>query len=87
MNFPYIFYRGVLNVVEDPVRGAYFLAFGIAALIYFLTPYDLVPDYIWFLGYCDDMIILFAFIFGITHTFYPDFKDKNEREMKLIRSN
>ncbi len=87
MNFPYIFYRGVLNVVEDPVRGAYFLAFGIAALIYFLTPYDLVPDYIRFFGYCDDIIILFAFIFGITHTFYPDFKDKNEREMKLIRSN
>ena len=87
MNFPYIFYRGVLKVVDDQVRGAYFLAFGITALIYFLAPCDLVPDYIRFFGYFDDIIILFAFIFGITHTFYPDFKDKNDSDMKLMRSN
>ena len=87
MNFPYIFYRGILNVVEDPIRGAYFLIFGIAGLIYFLTPGDLVPDNIKFFGYLDDAIILFAFIFSITHTFYPDFNDKNEHDMKLMRSN
>jgi uncharacterized membrane protein YkvA (DUF1232 family) len=74
-------------VVEDPLRGAYFLIFGIAALIYFLTPGDLVPDHINFFGYLDDAIILFAFIFGITQTFYPDFKDKNEHDMKLMRTN
>jgi uncharacterized membrane protein YkvA (DUF1232 family) len=76
-----------MNVVEDPVRGIYVFLFGLGTLIYFLSPYDLVPDYLNYVGYMDDIILLFAFIFGITHTFYPDFKDRNERDMKLMRAN
>lgn len=75
-----------MNVIEDPIRGAYFVFFGVGAVIYFLSPYDLVPDYVRFLGYLDDLILLLAYIFGITHTFYPYFKDKNERDYKIMIS-
>lgn len=76
-----------MNIVEDATRGAYFFTFGILAFIYFLSPYDFVPDYIKFMGYLDDIIVLVAFIFGITQTFYPDFKDKNDHDYKLMRAN
>jgi uncharacterized membrane protein YkvA (DUF1232 family) len=76
-----------LNIIEDPAKSVYYLLLGIGCLIYFLSPYDLVPDYIRILGYFDDLIFISAFIFSITHTFYSEFNDKNQIEFKLMRSN
>ena len=76
-----------MNITEDHTRAGYFFGFGVFTMFYFLMPYDLVPDYLNYIGYFDDLILIFAFVFAITSCFYQDFKDKNDREFRLIRSN
>lgn len=76
-----------MNITEDYTRACYYFGFCVFTIFYFLMPFDLVPDYLNYIGYFDDLILIFAFIFAITSCFYQDFKDKNDREYKLIRSN
>ena len=51
------------SLFKDTIKGAYKLhplTFGLIAggLLYFITPMDLIPDFLPFIGYFDDMVIL-----------------------------
>lgn len=56
--------HSLFRLVESWVKGNYkkvplqTILFAMAAIIYFVNPFDAVPDYIPFAGYLDDMTII-----------------------------
>lgn len=50
----------------------------LGALVYFITPIDLLPDVIAVLGFSDDAAVLFAAIRAVSSSIRPDHYDKAE---------
>jgi len=63
-----------------------FCLLGILVLIYFISPFDIIPDYIGFIGYLDDFLVLITFIYGIIRSFYSVFNNFNESEYERLRA-
>ena len=51
------------------------ILFGVLALVYFISPLDLVPDFLPIAGQIDDLIVIPTLIYLAT-TFAPKVKDK-----------
>jgi len=72
------------TIVNNPTRLITFSFFGVLVIIYFLSPIDLIPDYLGLIGYLDDIFVVGFFIYGIVRTFYSNFIERNELEFNVI---
>lgn len=85
-NFPYLFTHGIKNIVSDPSKLVLYIFFGILVIAYFLSPIDVIPDYLSYIGYLDDFIVVISFIYGIIKSFYSVFNEFNESEFNRFRA-
>jgi uncharacterized membrane protein YkvA (DUF1232 family) len=90
--------RVLANVpFAEEAAAAYFCAFDpatplkakgilIAALAYFIMPFDVVPDFILGLGFTDDMAVLFAALNVIRGHLNQSHRDRARAALDRIRS-
>lgn len=75
--------RLLVNMVQDYAKGNYkdiplaSIITAIAALVYFVSPIDLIPDYIPVIGYIDDAAVV-AFALNAIHNDIQSYKDWTE---------
>lgn len=62
------YYRGIYKDKRTPLRAKLLLG---AALAYFFSPFDLIPDFIPVAGQLDDAVIV-PFLFGLANRAVPD---------------
>ena len=74
------------SIVSDPTSLIKYSIIGIIVIVYFLSPVDLIPDYLGLIGYLDDILVIIAFICGILRSFYSNFTERNELEFSRIRA-
>lgn len=84
-NFPFLFSHGIKKIISDPTKLVIYLFFGILVIAYFLSPIDVIPDYLSYIGYLDDFIVVLAFVYGIMKSFYSAFNELNESEFQRYR--
>lgn len=65
----------------DPATPRHVKAILMAALVYFIVPTDLVPDFIAGLGYSDDATVLLAALKSVRRHVTPDHREKADRAL------
>jgi uncharacterized membrane protein YkvA (DUF1232 family) len=58
----------------------------LAALAYFILPFDIIPDFILGLGFTDDMAVLYAAISAIRANMKPEHREKAKEALAKIKA-
>jgi len=66
--FPFDMFVMILRVFRDPVFTVWLKLELILALLYFIVPDDLIPDFLIGIGFIDDMLILFRVAYYFFNT-------------------
>ena len=81
-----MFSHGIREIVSNPTKLVIYIFFGILVIAYFISPIDVIPDYLSYIGYLDDFLVVTSFVYGIIKSFYSVFNEFNESEFNRIRS-
>jgi uncharacterized membrane protein YkvA (DUF1232 family) len=71
--------------MRDPVTPGYVKALLAAALVYFISPIDLIPDFIFGLGYTDDAAVLFGAIQTVRKHIQPSHRERAQAALEALR--
>ncbi len=63
------------NYMRDPLVSWHRKAIVVAALVYFISPIDTIPDIAPFIGYLDDLGVLTALLKYLGHELIPYYED------------
>jgi uncharacterized membrane protein YkvA (DUF1232 family) len=85
-----------LPFAED-ILAAYYCAFDsatplkvkgtlVAALAYFILPFDVIPDFILGLGFTDDMAVIYAAIALVRSNITPAHRDKAKETLEKMKA-
>lgn len=58
----------------------------LAALAYFILPFDVIPDFILGLGFTDDMAVLYAAMAAIRGHITQDHRDRAKQALEKMRA-
>lgn len=71
--------------LRDPVTPTYVKALLAGALAYFVMPVDMIPDFIFGLGYTDDAAVLFGAIQTVRKHIQPDHRERARAALEALR--
>lgn len=71
--------------LRDPATPTYVKALLAGALAYFVLPVDLIPDFIFGLGFTDDAAVLFGAIQTVRKHILPSHRDRAKDALEALR--
>ncbi|MEO8557874.1 MAG: YkvA family protein [Rhodospirillales bacterium] len=71
--------------MRDPATPTYVKALLAGALAYFVMPIDLIPDFIFGLGYTDDAAVLFGAVQTVRKHIQPAHRDRAKAALDELR--
>jgi uncharacterized membrane protein YkvA (DUF1232 family) len=70
--------------MRDPATPTYVKALLAGSLAYFVMPVDLIPDFIFGLGYTDDAAVLFGAVQTVRKHIQPDHRDRAKAALEAL---
>jgi uncharacterized membrane protein YkvA (DUF1232 family) len=71
--------------MRDPATPTYVKALLAGALAYFVLPVDIIPDFIFGLGYTDDAAVLFGAIQTVRKHIQPSHRERAKEALEALR--
>lgn len=71
--------------LRDPVTPTYVKALLAGALAYFVMPVDMIPDFIFGLGYTDDAAVLFGAVQTVRKHIQPEHRERARAALEALR--
>ncbi len=86
IDFSYIFYRGIATIFSDGLSIFYFIVFITMLILYVISPFDIIPDVLGIIGFLDDIMFIFVFIFWVMNSFYSMFLRRTQEDVRIIEA-